>query len=243
MTSLQAPRRAQGFPRPKPNRVLWRHPPQKTKRPKDTLLGMTSLQAPRRAQGFARPKPNRGPMPGQGAGGRPEEEDSRRLQSKELQEARKEEGGGARGPMPGQGAGGRPFIPEDHKQGPPYRDEEHLSEEEAQRKYRDFVRSWARFGLSRVCKSCGTLSPAKHCRPTAPSQVPTCRNCRENKTKFRLPPLLPVPLTLQQLKPIEQHLECSGDTAPPPSKTEHFESIQVLALEEEVQLGMALSWA
>ena len=151
------------------------------------------LQAARKEEGGG----TRGPMPA---------EDSRRAQKQELQAARKEEGGGTRGPMPGQGAGGRPFIPEDHKQGPPYRDEEHLTEEAAQRKYKDFVRSWARFGLSRVCKSCGTLSPAKHCRPTAPAQIPTCRNCRENKTKFRLPPLLPVPLPLQQLKPIEQHL-------------------------------------
>ena len=144
----------------------------------------------------------RGPLPG--AGGRPEEEDNRKAQRQQLQTMRQEEGGGPRGPLPG--TGGRPYIPEDHKHGPPYRNEELLSDEETQRKYKDFVRSWARFGLSRICKTCGSMTPARHCRPTGPAQTPSCRNCRENKTRFRLPALLPVPPPLQQLKPIEQHL-------------------------------------
>ena len=60
------------------------------------------LQANRATAGGS----GRGPLPG--AGGRPQEEDSRRAQREELQANRAAAGGSARGPLPGEGAGGRP---------------------------------------------------------------------------------------------------------------------------------------
>ena len=50
----------------------------------------------------------RGPTPGHGRGGRPEEEDSTRSQRRQLQAERAEERAGTRGPTPGHGRGGRP---------------------------------------------------------------------------------------------------------------------------------------
>ena len=72
--------------------------------------------------------------------------------------------------------------------------------------YEDFLRSWARFGLSRVCQSCQTLTPARQCRLSGPTRTLTCRNCLESKNKIHLPGLPPIPATLRMLKPIEHHL-------------------------------------
>ena len=146
----------------------------------------------------------RGPLPGEGAGGRPEEEESRRVRREQLQSDRAEVGGKTRGPLPGEGAGGRPENRGGH--GPPYLNEAHLPDVDVQKMYEDFLRSWARFGLSRVCQSCKTLTPAKQCRPSGPSRISTCRNCLESKNKIHLPGLPPIPAALRALKPIEHHL-------------------------------------
>jgi len=154
------------------------------------------LQAERAEEGGS----VRGPLPG--AGGRPEEEDSRRARRKELQAERAEEGGGVRGPLPG--AGGRPENTGGH--GPPYPNEEQLAEVDVQKMYEDFWRSWARFGLSEICQSCRTLTPARQCRRSGVTQTRTCRNCLESKNKIHLPSLPPIPAALRELKPIEHHL-------------------------------------
>ena len=72
--------------------------------------------------------------------------------------------------------------------------------------YEDYLRSWARFGLSRVCQSCRTLTPARQCRPSGPARILTCRNCLESRNKIHLPGLPPIPAALQALTPIEHHL-------------------------------------
>ena len=150
------------------------------------------LQAERAEEGAG----GRGPKPGRG--GRPEEEDSRRAQRQELQAERAEEGAGTRGP--------RPIAAEAEQRGYPFPDEEALSPEQIQERYLAFTRSWARFGLSRLCAACCTLAPAKHCRKGTATAEMLCRNCREKNTKFLLPVLPPIPEALQQLQPIEQHL-------------------------------------
>ena len=137
----------------------------------------------------------RGPLPG---------EESRRVRREQLQSDRAEVGGKTRGPLPGEGAGGRPENRGGH--GPPYLNEAHLPDVDVQKMYEDFLRSWARFGLSRVCQSCKTLTPAKQCRPSGPSRISTCRNCLESKNKIHLPGLPPIPAALRALKPIEHHL-------------------------------------
>ena len=178
------------------------------------------LQADRSEEGTG----SRGPTPGRG--GRPEEEESRRAQRQELQAERAEEGAGTRGPTPGprgrraqrrelqaeradQGAGTRgprPIATEAEQRGYPFLDEEALSPEQIEERYLAFTRSWARFGLSRLCAACCTLAPAKHCRKGTATTDMLCRNCREKNTKFLLPVLPPIPEALQQLQPIEQHL-------------------------------------
>ena len=72
--------------------------------------------------------------------------------------------------------------------------------------YEDFLRCWARFGLSRVCQSCRTLTPARQCRSWGPTRTLTCRNCLESKNKIHLPGLPATPAALRVLKPIEHHL-------------------------------------
>ena len=156
------------------------------------------LQAQRQEEGAG----SRGPLPGHGK--RPEEEDSRKMQREELQTQRQEGGAGSRGPWKEEG--GRPPTTDEQKCGPPFRGEEHLPEASITFKYKDFIKYWSRFGLSRVCQACGTLAPAKHCRPSGQKQLLSCRTCREDKTKFRLPALPSIPLPLQGLMPIEQHL-------------------------------------
>ena len=126
------------------------------------------------------------------------------MRREQLQSDRAEVGGKTRGPLPGEGAGGRPENRGGH--GPPYLNEAHLPDVDVQKMYEDFLRSWARFGLSRVCQSCKTLTPAKQCRPSGPSRISTCRNCLESKNKIHLPGLPPIPAALRALKPIEHHL-------------------------------------
>ena len=156
------------------------------------------LQSERREEGAG----SRGPLPGHG--GRPEEENSRQAKRDELQAERREGGAGERGPW--KEDGGRPPTTDEQKCGPPFRGEEHLPEASITSKYKDFIKYWSRFGLSRVCQACGTLTPAKHCRPSGQKQLLSCRTCREDRTKFRLPALPSIPLPLQCLMPIEQHL-------------------------------------
>jgi len=187
----------------------------------------SAQQQQRTAQGAG----SRGPMPG--LGGRPEEEESTRAQRRELQAERADEGAGSRGPMPGlggrpeeeestraqrrelqaeradEGVGGRgprPIATEAEQRGYPFPDEDVLNPEQVQARYLAFTRSWGRFGLSRLCEACYTLTPAKHCRKSAGTEKMLCRNCREKNTKFLLPVLPAIPEALRQLQPIEQHL-------------------------------------
>ena len=138
------------------------------------------------------------------AGGRGplREEDSKEAERRQLREARErakaEEGVGGRGP--------RPIASEIQQQGYPFPDEDTLTQEQAQAHYLAFARSWSRFGLSRVCQKCQTLTPGRHCRTAKGSGQLLCRNCRENRTKVVLPIPAPIPEALQSLQPMEQHL-------------------------------------
>eukprot|EP00439_Symbiodinium_sp_Y106_P007136 s9091_g1.t1 len=189
----------------------------------------SARQEQRAAQGAS----SRGPMPGRGRGGRPEEEGSTRAQRRELQAERADEGAGGRGPTPGRGGrpeeegssrvqrrelqaeradagvggrGPRPIATEAEQRGYPFADEDVLNPEQVQARYLAFTRSWGRFGLSRLCEACYTLTPAKHCRKSTGAEKMLCRNCREKNTKFLLPVLPAIPEALRQLQPIEQHL-------------------------------------
>ena len=95
-----------------------------------------------------------------------------------------------------------PVASEIQQQGYPFPDEDTLTPEQAQAQYLAFARSWSRFGLSRVCEKCQTLTPARHCKRAKGTEQVLCRNCRENSTKV----VLPTPEALQRLRPIEQHL-------------------------------------
>ena len=150
------------------------------------------LQAERADEGAG----GRGPTPGRG--GRPEEEGSSRVQRRELQAERADAGVGGRGP--------RPIATEAEQRGYPFADEDVLNPEQVQARYLAFTRSWGRFGLSRLCEACYTLTPAKHCRKSTGAEKMLCRNCREKNTKFLLPVLPAIPEALRQLQPIEQHL-------------------------------------
>ena len=99
-----------------------------------------------------------------------------------------------------------PVASEIQQQGYPFPDEDTLTPEQAQAQYLAFARSWSRFGLSRVCEKCQTLTPARHCKRAKGTEQVLCRNCRENRTKVVLPTPAPIPEALQRLRPIEQHL-------------------------------------
>ena len=143
------------------------------------------LQAERAEHGFA----SRGPKP---------EEDNRQAQRLQLQAERAESGVGSRGP--------KPTATEIQKQGYPFPDEDELTPEQVDAHYLAFVRSWGRFGLSRVCEKCRTLTPAKHVCPAKGTKQMLCKRCREDSTKIILPDVPTAPEALQILRPIEQHL-------------------------------------
>ena len=140
---------------------------------------------------------SRGPQPAQ---------NSRRKKKEALQEEREEIGAGSRGPKPGEGSGGRPAIPEAARRGPPYVGEDDFDEEQVRRSYRHFLRGWSKFGLSRVCQACGTLTPGKHCKEAKGTGQLRCKNCREGRTNYTLPTLPPIPVALQGLTNIERRL-------------------------------------
>ena len=143
------------------------------------------LQAERAEDGFA----SRGPKP---------QEDNRQAQRLQLQAERAESGVGSRGP--------KPIATEIQKQGYPFPDEDELTPEQVDAHYLAFVRSWGRFGLSRACEKCRTLTPAKHVCPAKGTKQMLCKRCREDSTKIILPDVPPAPEALQILRPIEQHL-------------------------------------
>ena len=109
-----------------------------------------------------------------------------------------EEGLGARGP--------KPIATEIQKQGYPFPDEDTLTPEQVKAHYIAFTRSWGRFGLSRVCAQCRTLTPAKHIVMSKKPNTRMCKRCREDSANLTLPELPPIPDALQNLQPIEQHL-------------------------------------
>ena len=155
---------------------------------------------------------SRGPKPGEGSAGpgRPASEKSRKKKKKKeaLHKEREEIGAGSRGPKPGEGSAGpgRPPIPEAERRGPPYVGEDDFNEEQIRRSYRHFLRGWAKFGLSRICQACGTLTPVKHCNEARGTGELRCRNCRENRTNYTLPTLPSIPASLQGLTNIERRL-------------------------------------
>ena len=140
---------------------------------------------------------SRGPQPAQ---------NSRRKKKEALQEEREEIGAGSRGPKPGEGSGGRPAVPEAARRGPPCVGADDFDAEQVRRSYRHFLRGWSKFGLSRVCQACGTLTPAKHCKEAKGTGQLRCRNCREGRTNYTLPTLPPIPAALQSLTNIERRL-------------------------------------
>ena len=176
-----------------------------------------------RAQATEEGAAGRGPLP---------DENSKKAERRQLHEARAqatEEGAGSRGPLPDEnskeaqrrqlhearaqateeGIGGRgplPVASEIQQQGYPFPDEDTLAPEQAQAQYLAFARSWSRFGLSRVCEKCQTLTPGRHCKRAKGTEQLLCRNCRENRTKVVLPTPVPIPEALQRLRTIEQHL-------------------------------------
>ena len=144
-----------------------------------------ALQQERAAKGAGR----RGPVPLQ---------DNRRAKRQQLQAERAEEGVGSRGP--------KPIATDIQRQGYPFPDEEGLTPEDAMAHYLAFTRSWCKFGLSRACEMCGTLTTARYYKQSKATGKMMCKTCRENATKILLPDLPPIPEALQGLQPIEQHL-------------------------------------
>ena len=136
---------------------------------------------------------------------------SKEGEKRRRREERQEEGLCARGPQPGQG--GRPTDSEEataqkaeERAGPPFTGEGLFTDEQAAEKSRRWLRAWARFGLSRVCQDCRTLTPAKHCRLAKNSKRLACRNCREGKTRSKFPDLQPMPPSLAALNSMERKL-------------------------------------
>ena len=138
------------------------------------------LQASREEDGLG----SRGPKP---------DEDSTRAQRQQLQAAREEDGLGSRGP--------KPIATEIQKQGYPFPDEDTLTPEQVKAHYIAFTRSWGRFGLSRVCAQCRTLTPAKHIVMSKKTNTRMCKRCREDSANLTLPELPPIPDALQNLQP------------------------------------------
>ena len=146
----------------------------------------------------------RGPCPAEG--GRPADEEKASREA-ERKEARAQKGAKARGPCPGEG--GRPEDSEEtilQRRGPPYANEEAFTEEEVAKNYQKYLRGWARFGLSRVCQECNTLTPARYLAVSKETGLLACKNCREGRTKYILPPLPLAPSTLTQLNAMERRL-------------------------------------
>ena len=144
----------------------------------------------------------RGPCPGEGAGGRPADVAAQgRKQARK--EEREEKGAGRRGPCPGEGAGGRPNEsnlqcgPSLHKDG---------TFEKVKEDYLKFLGKWGRFGLSKACEECGTLTPGRNCCASRTTGKLACDNCREKRTKYILPSLPPIPAPLAALNPLEKRL-------------------------------------
>eukprot|EP00913_Durusdinium_trenchii_P021087 g19816.t1 len=128
-------------------------------------------------------------------------------QKRARQEEREAAEAGKRGPLPGDG--GRPLDSAEvveARAGPPFFREEEFAPEQVAGEYRRFLRKWARFGLSRVCEECGTLTRAMDCKPSRHTGHMDCRNCREGKTKYTLPQLPPIPASLSSLNTVERRL-------------------------------------
>ena len=146
----------------------------------------------------------RGPRPSEAA---LVEQEAKRLR----QEERAEKGAGERGPCPGEGAGGRPMDTEEARaekleilRGPPFFRDDNF--EAVKESYKKFLRAWARFGLSKACAECSTLTPGKYCCLSRTMQKQACKNCREKTTSYKLPPLPPIPPTLAALSYLERRL-------------------------------------
>ena len=159
-------------------------------------------QLAREDQGVGR----RGPRPSEAA---LVEQEAKRLR----QEERAEKGAGERGPCPGEGAAGpgRPMDTEEARaekleilRGPPFFRDDNF--EAVKESYEKFLRAWARFGLAKACEECSTLTPGKYCCLSRTMQKQACKNCRENKTSYKLPPLPPIPPTLAALSYLERRL-------------------------------------
>jgi len=88
--------------------------------------------------------------------------------------------------------------------GPPFFGDDNF--EAVKESYGKFLRAWGRFGLSKACEECSTLTPARYCCLSRAMQKQACKNCREKKTSYKLPPLPPIPPTLAALSYLERRL-------------------------------------
>ena len=126
-------------------------------------------------------------------------------------EERTEKDAGERGPFQGEGAGGRPMDSEETRA---KKEEVRLGLacfgdkdfEEVEKEYKKFLGKWGRFGLSKACEECRTLTPGKHYSRSKATKKLACKNCREKKTKYALPTLSPIPAPLAALTSLEKRL-------------------------------------
>ena len=88
--------------------------------------------------------------------------------------------------------------------GPPFANDDNF--EQVKDKYQKFLRKWGRFGLSKACDECGTLTPGRYCLQSRRMEKMACKNCREKRTKYVLPTLPPTPPTLAALNALERRL-------------------------------------
>ena len=88
--------------------------------------------------------------------------------------------------------------------GPPFANDDDF--EEVKGNYQKFLRKWGRFGLSKACDECGTLTPGRYCLQSRRTKKTAWKNCREKKTKYTLPALSPIPAALAALNALERRL-------------------------------------
>ena len=88
--------------------------------------------------------------------------------------------------------------------GPPFANDDNF--EQVKGNYHNFLRKWGRFGLSKACDECGTLTPGRYCLQSKRTEKMACKNCREKRTKYVLPTLPPTPATLAALNALGRRL-------------------------------------
>ena len=144
---------------------------------------------------------------------RKEEREEKEAAKQARKEEREEKEAGERGPFPGEGTAG-PGRPKDTEEARGKKEEARLGLaffgdkdfEDVKKHYENFLGKWGRFGLSKACEECGTLTPGKHCCRSKTTQKVACKNCREKRTNYTLPTLPPIPAPLAALSSLEKRL-------------------------------------